>query len=66
MDDERYWIVDSDNDFNLIRSASDAIGYPVVGLVDEKAGGIIGYLGFAIAHDICKALNRHSAQEFIP
>lgn len=62
-DAPRYWILDAMQDedtsqHNRINEASEAIGFPVVGLVDEQGGGVIGYLHHDYANVIAESLNR--------
>ena len=62
MQDYRYWILDatesedtsSDNRLNEVTSAAQM---PMVGLVDETLGGVVGYLQADAASDIVNTLN---------
>lgn len=49
MTEPRFWILDTDwsgidtSQSNRINEVSAAVGHPVVGIVDEQAGGVIGW-----------------------
>ena len=43
-DIERFWILDAANEHNKIAEAIEATGLPLVGLVDEKVGGVVAYV----------------------
>lgn len=54
---DRYWILGFPNPSNKVSEASAVTGLNLVGLVDEEAGGVIGYLVDDAAADICTKLN---------
>ena len=55
----RYWTIDYafPGDANRIEEASEATGLPLVGLVDDDAGGVIGYISADFAPTVLDALN---------
>lgn len=57
MPDGRYWVLDDENESNRLAEASAAIGFPVTGIVDEVAGGVIAYAHREHATRITKVLN---------
>jgi hypothetical protein len=59
MDDPRYWTIDNDADTGA--AASSATGMELEPLVDERAGGIIGYVSAEFADEIVRTLNRLEA-----
>lgn len=56
MADQRYWICDTNPD-NVLPAISKVVGYPVVGITDEEAGGIIASAALEHANTIVEALN---------
>lgn len=59
MNDPRFSIMEAahSNDENKIDAASEATGLPLVGIVDEEEGGIIGYVSASCAEDMIERLN---------
>lgn len=57
MEDPRYWLLTSANEDNKIAAVQDASGMYVSALVDEQAGGVIGYLLLGEAQRIVDHLN---------
>jgi hypothetical protein len=55
----RYWTIDNDEDTGV--AASTATGMELEPLVDEEAGGIIGYVSLEFADQIVNALNDREA-----
>jgi hypothetical protein len=55
----RYWTIDYafPGDVNRIEEASEATGLPPVGLVDDDAGGVIGYISADFAPTVLDVLN---------
>jgi CheY-specific phosphatase CheX len=42
---------------NKLDEASEAIGFPVVGIIDERRGGIVAYASEEVADEIVQKLN---------
>ena len=59
MEGPRYWTMES-NESNSADKASRAVGIPLEALVDEIAGGVVGYLSPEVADEIVNALNGRS------
>lgn len=60
--DPKFWILDvptgvSTANSNRIHEASEAIGFPVVGIVDEEGGGVIAYAHHEVAGGLVRRLN---------
>ena len=55
---KRYWTIDYafPGESNRIHEVAEASGLPVVGLVDEEVGGVIGYLSAGHEANILDAL----------
>lgn len=57
--ESRWWIIDYalPGEPNKIIEASEATGMNLVGIVDEEAGGVIGYMLPDFAELVCRQLN---------
>lgn len=62
-DYDRFWILDGPpegldtSQTNRINEASEAIGFPVVGIVDEESGGVIAYGNPEICDELVRRAN---------
>jgi hypothetical protein len=54
----RYETMDAANADNKIGEVERAASLPIVGLVDEEHGGIVGYLSADLAEEIVSSLNK--------
>jgi len=59
----RYWLLDATKEedtsgHNRLHEVEAAAQMPIVGLVDENGGGVIGYLHADLADEILSLLNR--------
>ena len=62
MNEPRFWTLtasfnEDTSDHNRINEAQAAIGFPLEGLVDEEAGGVVGYLHAERSDEIVSILN---------
>jgi len=64
-ENERYWTLDAANESNKIEEAQRATGMELVALVDEQAGGVIGYVLDDEAGGITRLLNDWRTGVFI-
>jgi hypothetical protein len=62
-DDPRFWLLDSNNEHNKIDAVQKAAGTRIEALVDEEAGGIVGYLLIGSAQQIVSVLNTADENE---
>jgi hypothetical protein len=57
MEDPRWDVMVFESEGNKIAEASEAIGFPVVGIIDEQRGGIVAYASEEVADEIVAKLN---------
>lgn len=57
MSEPRWDVMVFANESNRIDPMSEAAGFPLVGIIDEKAGGIVAYASEETADEMVAILN---------
>jgi hypothetical protein len=63
--EDRYYVVWDANDTNKIGEACAATGMKLVGIADEIAGGIVGYVEQDVADEYVSILNQRDVLDAI-
>lgn len=57
MNGPRFWVNWTADETTVVPAVEKALGHPVVGIVDEKAGGMVAYAAPEAANQIVAVLN---------